>query len=529
MRFIRIFGITIALTIVVLLVGAFILKWLIDREEKSAIALQDSTVGVELTAFVDSTYQPKQLEPGGEPQHPYMANTDSSTMHSGSWESDVHPAFAVYDKHPKILTRRAGGALARQCATFAFTSNGYPVIMCGGLTGFRLQLIHPENLDLLAYFDLPMRPSAFQAMIEKNPDITFTDSSGGAYFYLDNEDRVVVADSKQVLRRIKPVQHGDNNWEFEVTDRWDLGDFVPHDCVHYNNLSPEGECDNITTVMPDYNGLIWWVTRNGRVGSLNPETGKVQHTGLDGEEIQNSFALDETGAYIISDYALYKMHLVAGKPEILWRIPYDRGSGRNVGSINQGSGTSPTLLGTDYITFTDNADDYMHILVARRGALAEGQKRLICSVPVFAKGRSATDNSMIGYKRSIILENNHGYTNSLMQTDYDAVTGGVVRIDIREDETGCDIVWRNELKVPSVVPKLSLGNGIAYFYSFELLENKDRLWSLVGLDFNTGKEVLRIPTGTGEAFNNNWSSIAIAPNGDTYVGTRKGFIQLKSK
>jgi len=176
-------------------------------------------------------------------------------------------------------------------------------------------------------------------------------------------------------------------------------------------------------------------------------------TNLGGEEIQNSFALDVEGAYIVSDHAMYHMTLVEGMPTQQWRVPYDRGSGRKVGSINQGSGTSPSLFGKDYLTFTDNADDHMNIYVARRG--------------------------------DIILENNSGYTNSMIQKDYTVIEGGVVRVDVREDESGCEKIWTSDLKVPSVVPKLSLGNGIAYFYSFDLLENGDRLWSLVGLDFET--------------------------------------------
>ena len=511
-----------------LLVVAVFIKWRMDHEVRSATPLFEGTAEMELTAFVDPDFFLKSLSSTAEPQHPFMTRTDASAMHSGSWESDVHPASAIFSDKPNVHSRRAGGKSARQCATFTFMSNGYPVILCGGFSGFRLQLIDPENLDLLAHFDLPMRPSSFEATIKRNSDIIFTDTSGGAYFYLDNQDRVVVADSKQHIRRIKPVKNKKGQWRFVETNNWDLGQYVPHDCFHYNNWKPRGECDGLTTVMPDYSGLIWWVSRNGRIGSLDPETGKVIATNLGGEEVQNSFALDDVGAYIVSDAAMYHMKLVNGLPTVQWRIPYDRGTGRKVGSINQGSGTSPTLLGTDYVTFTDNADDYMHIHVARRGELADGQQRLICSVPVFKQGRSATDNSMIGYGRSIILENNHGYTNSMMQKDYGAVTGGVVRIDIREDESGCDVVWTSDLKVPSVVPKLSLGNGIAYFYSFDLRENGDRLWALVGLDYETGKEVLRIPTGINEAFNNNWASIAIAPSGDTYIGTRKGFVQIRN-
>jgi len=115
---------------------------------------------------------------------------------------------------------------------------------------------------MLAMFDLPMRPSTFEAMVKRDTDIIFTDTSGGAYMYLDNEDRAVLADAKQRIRRIKaePLDNGD--WQFRETDSWDMTHYVPNDCYHWNNLWPKGECDGITTVMPDYSGLLWWVGRS---------------------------------------------------------------------------------------------------------------------------------------------------------------------------------------------------------------------------------------------------------------------------
>jgi hypothetical protein len=156
-----------------------------------------------------------------------------------------------------------------------------------------------------------------------------------------------------------------------------LSDIVPHDCVSPTNRSPEGECDPITAVMPDFDGLIGWVTRRGRVGT-----------------------------------------------------------------INQGSGTTPTLLGDDYVTIADNADGRMNLIVYRRAQGFVGQ-RPVCSVPIFVEGHSVTDNSMIGFNRSIILENNAGYTHARGQHDWSNAGGGITRIDIREDESGCDTVWDN--------------------------------------------------------------------------------------
>lgn len=518
--------ILLVLLIVVIAALSFV-RWRIDHEVARVTSIPMAVDNADLSITIDPTFTPKVLPPTGEPQHPFMATTDTSVMHAGSWESDTHPAAALFSEDATVTSRRAGGAIPRQCATFTFTSTGHPLILCGGLTSFRLQLLDPETLELLNIYDLPMRPSTFEGMVRRDPSIIMSDTSGGAYLYMDHEDHAVFADSTQHIRRVGAVQKGEK-WKLVEAQSWDMGDYVPHDCYHYNNLKPTGECDGITALMPDYNGLIWWVTRNGRIGSLNMETGHVELIQLDGEEIQNSFALDENGTYIVSDHAMYHHRLIDGVPVEQWRLPYDRGTGRKVGSINQGSGTSPTILGGGkYITFADNADDRIALVVAYTGDVPEGRERQICRVPVFKSGGSATDNSMIGYDRSIILENNHGFTSVQAHEDYTSVTGGVVRVDVREDESGCDIVWESDLRVPSVVPKLSLGAGIAYLYSFDILDSGERLWSLVGLDFETGREVVRIPTGTGKGYNNNWASIGIAPTGEVYIGTRQGIVRVR--
>ena len=499
--------------------------WLIDHEFSQRASLIGSQ---DIVLPLANVKQAGRLNDSRfEPQHPHLASAGTSTMHAGGYNSDTHLAATHFQNPPEIQTRRVGGKLARQCATFTFTSEGYPLILCGGFTSFKLKLINPDNLHELANYDLPMRPSSFQALVKRDLTIIFSDTSGGAYFYLDNKDRVIIADSKQFISRLRLEKTSEGKWSFVVDKKWDMRSHVPHDCLHYNNLFPSGECDALTTVMPDKDGLMWWVTRFGRIGTLNPETDEVYTSQLAGEEIQNSFAVAEDGVFIVSDHAMYGLEAVNGKPEIMWREPYDRGTSRKSGSINQGSGTTPTLLGNHYVTFTDNQDNQINIIVLRREKNTNGQSREVCKVPVFSKGASATDNSMIGYGNSIILENNHGYANAATQTTWDTITGGVVRVDVREDESGCDVVWTSDLKVPSVVPKLSLGSGIAYFYSFDLTQAGTPLWALVGLNFQTGEEVVRIPTGTGTAYNNNWSSIGIDQDGLVYVGTREGFLQIK--
>jgi sugar lactone lactonase YvrE len=514
------------LLLLLVLIGGSYLAWQwFDREQMVAQGFDGASSA---PVVWDASFVPTPVS-GYIEAHPGLAPIGQSTMHADGFQSDTHPPAGPMGTNLEVRSRISGSGTPRECATFVFRSDGKLVSLCGGFSGFRIVLIDPDTLGLLASYDLPMRPSSFEFVVKRSLDVVFSDTSGGAYLFMDNKDRVVFGDSLNRIIRLKSVADG-GKWRFEEDGRWDMSPYFPHDCFNYNNLRPTGECDKLTTVMPDHQGRYWWVTRNGRVGTLDPVTGKVALVAL-GEEIQNAISVDKNATYVLTDHAQYAFVAGAdGKPVRQWREAYDRGTKRKVGSVNQGSGTTPTLIGDRYITYTDNADVRMNLVVLRRGALAAGETRQICKLPLFKPGASTTDNSMIAIGRSIVLENNSGFTTSFTHKDWTAMPGGVVRVDIREDESGCDIVWESPLVVPSVVAKLSLGNGIAYFYSFDWKPGQDAPdWSLAGLDFATGKQVLKVPTGRGSAWDNNWSEIAIAPNGDLYVGSPRGMIQVRKK
>ena len=101
---------------------------------------------------------------------------------------------------------------------------------------------------------------------------------------------------------------------------------------------------------------------------------------------------------------MYRFDAVHGRPAITWRKRYPNIGVVKPGQTERGSGTTPTLMGRRYVTITDNADP-MDVLVYRRGS---GQ--LICRQPVFDKGASDTDQSLIANRRAIVVENNYGYS-----------------------------------------------------------------------------------------------------------------------
>jgi hypothetical protein len=486
--------------------------------------------GLSRAVPVQGTPATAQVFAGDVIAHPFMAAPGRAAMHGDAASSDVHAFASPLGINTKVHTRSGSRLFAGVCATVTFDRDGNLVALCSSGINLRLTLLTPRSLELLASYPLPGRPSTFAALVKRDIEKIMSDTSGGAYFYLDNEDRVVLADSEQRIQRIGHRKNAAGNWEFYQDAVWDLGEQVPHDCLNWNNWFPSGECDPMTAVMPDHRGLVWWVTRKGRIGTLNTDNGIVRTLQLPNEEIQNGFSVAEDGVYIVSDHAMYGLQAKPdGTPAILWREIYDRGSKRKVGSINQGSGTTPTLLGTDVVSITDNADGRINLLVYKRRATLQ-TKRLVCKVPLFESNASATDNSAIGFNRSLIVENNAGYHNALTQDDWSAPKGGITRVDIREDAGGCDVVWQSDERSPSTVAKMSSLTSLAYFYTFEQRMDKQGeeqiQWYFTAIDANSGETKFKVATGVGRNFDNNWAPITLGPDGTAYIGVFGGIVAV---
>ncbi|MFN7952124.1 MAG: hypothetical protein U0610_10395 [bacterium] len=460
--------------------------------------------------------------------HPFMA-FEGGGLHGNAYNSDVHTTGGPLGNDVQVATRRVSPLPGGVCPTITFAKSGLVVAMCASFAGFEIDLFEPHTLNLLATHRLVTRPSTFEAAVKLDLDIIFLDTSGGSYFYLDDQDRVVLADAAQRIQRIAHRQRADGEWELYVTDSWDMKPFAPHDCFDIDNWFPRGECDPITSVMPDYAGRIWWVTRFGRVGVLDPTTGRAAVHRFAGEEIQNSLSADESGMYVITDFALY--HMVAGDdltPRTLWREAYLRSNRYRYGNINLGSGSTPTLLdderGRKYVAITDAGDDRTGLVVYRREADVTGPRQ-ICRVPLFGENGSAVEISPIGWGRSLVVKNDSGYRSAFHGTSEAKIPGGIARIDIRDDDGGCDVVWTAPDRVPAVVTKLST-NGLVYAYTFEQQPDGENAWSFLALDFVTGKPVFKQFVGIGKSFDINWGSPAIARDGTVYLGVFKGIIAL---
>jgi hypothetical protein len=451
-------------------------------------------LGGSVSPFEGSIAVPQPIRGVPEPpRHPFMAPNGRSNIHNDAYMTDTYRVGG-----PLGDGAETSSLFARECASVTFDSQGRIVTICVGLDRPVLALLDPHTLATLAAMPLPIR----NPLSGSNP---FTDFSGGGYFYLDNHDRAVLPTNDRHLLEVA-VTAGPS---FTVTRDYDLSGAVQAD-------------DGIVSVLPDWSGRFWFVSRHGIVGTVDRASGVIHTLGLPGEGISNSFAVDETGGvFIVSDRALYRFDAGPdGGPQVSWREVYPNSGIHKPGQSDAGSGTTPTLMGPDWVAITDNADP-MDVIVYRRGRSVTGS-RLVCSEPVFRPGASATDQSLIGTDRALIAENNYGYSGISATMNGGVTEPGLTRVDVRNGR--CSTIWTSDERAPSVVPKLSLSNGLVYTYTKPPRGDNVDAWYLTTLDFRTGRTVYRRLAGTGFGHNNHYAPVTLGPDGSAYVGVLGGIV-----
>jgi hypothetical protein len=451
------------------------------------------------------------------PQHPYMAPNNYSNMHCDAYQTDAYTcAGPLGESIPQNIKAELYPLRHNPeiCPTVTFDSQGR-IITIGiwvesNEAHRELLLLDPVTLKTLAYYELPSGGGGSSSF------------GSGGYFYLDGDYRVV-------------VPQADCNIGVYAVLQQSSGPYFKLVSTYYTSLPSTA---SIQSAMPDWSGRLWFVTDGGIVGvfekaqTTSPYTIQLQTNG-ENEEIANSFAVDETGGvFIVSDHAMYRFDYDPSAQNPIarsWRCAYDRGSYRKPGQKSQGSGTTPTLLneGTDqYVAITDNADPQMNVVVYRREKDFTGTREVV-KQPVFTPGKSDTENSLIGAAGSFIVENNFGYIAQFGSAPKYNTTPGMVRVAFTEISEGN--VWDNEtLRVPSVVSKVSLPDGLVYTYSMNV---KDEIayWFFTAVDFNSGDVYYNIQTGKGADYDNHYAAVAIHPTlGTAYVPVNGGIVKISN-
>lgn len=439
--------------------------------------------------------KPRPANPPRVPRHPFMAPNGRSNIHNDAYMTDVYR-----DRTGPLGegTETDSALFSRECGSVTFDRRGRLEAICVGLDRPVLALLDPDTFEVLASLELPLR--------EVSGGNPFTEFSGGGYFYLDHRDRAVTPTMSRHILVVAQVE-GPSGPSFEVQRDYDLTGAVP-------------QGDGIISALPDWEGRIWFASLEGVVGWVSPRDGGVRSHDT-GEGIGNSFAVDQTGGvFMVTNAALYRFEAAGEAPKVTWREEYENIGTEKPGQTQPGSGTTPTLMGRRYVAITDNADP-MQVLVYKRAEGVRGE-RLVCRQPVFEQGASSTDQSLIGTRRSMVVENNYGYTGPGATMDGETTTPGLERVVVDRDGRGCKTAWHSDEIAPSVVPKLAAASGLVFTYTKPPREDGTDAWYLTAIDYRTGETVYKRLAGTGFGYNNNFAPVSIGPDDTAYVGVLGG-------
>ena len=468
-------------------------------------------------AFYGTTAEANPLGSVSVPQHPYLAPEGTNGMHGNSYNTGTYDYAGPLGRNP-VVKSRSMNVFGGLVATLMFDSKGRIMCISGNVVGFRLLLLDADTLEILAETRLPQRASTREFFKTLDFSKISEDTSGGAYCHLLEGDRPIIGNSDNIIQiyyidesGVKPV--------WKVEKEYDVSSYLEKGAY-------------LTDAIPDHDGNIWFVTRPGDVGFIDAETEEVRLMRLEGEEIQNTLAVCEDGIYIVSDHAMYRFEKQDSGPVYTWRTLYDRGVETKPGAINQGSGTTPTLLDVPcsdghirkLCAITDNSADRVNLVVYDRET-----GEAIVTQPLFESGHSVSENSVIAFGRSFIIENNYSDSGAGFLERNPTSYPGVTRIDMNADCTGCEVVWESEEASATVVPKLSTETGLVYLYT--RVQNDDIpkstvAWYFTAVDFRTGETVYKIFTGVGRNWNNSYGPITLGPNGSAYVGVFNGLVSI---
>ena len=279
------------------------------------------------------------------------------------------------------------------------------------------------------------------------------------------------------------------------------------------------------------------------------------------EEIQNSFSVGKNGVYIVSNMALYKLYFNEESKSIeldpkwteTWEegdLVYDNDRIIKPGHLNEGSGTTPTLMDDRFVIICDNDTNQVNLCV-----YSQETGKLVSKLPLFSDDRSAVENSVVAYTNSLIVANTYGYTDPFKENN---TPGGIMRFDWNPDRNTFEKTdnWPASglYDCKTATPKLSAPNGMLYVYNRSDEDvNGHHGWQITTIDYRTGLRVFYIKPWfeKGEfddnvgfimrggalgnknydlkVFNNIWGTFTFGPGNSFYIGAYRGFIRISSQ
>lgn len=325
----------------------------------------------------------------------------------------------------------------------------------------------------------------------------------------------------------------------------------------------------------DQNGNIWFATggivgfdvataNDTVVGYITP-TNTVYHITIVNQVAENNMAVTGNTVYMSTGPAgtddhpsavgyLFGFSASSSGVRTVFNETYQAGDSFKAGAFARGSGSSPGLVGNEYIAITDNANSRINLLVYRQvgagyasdqvSTSTETSQNLVCKLALFSPNASANDNALVthfdGEKHSIVVTNSfnqppmlnlaNGLPADINNSTWNNLTGmpgEFAKIDISPNGS-CSVAWTVTEFHQTSIPLLSTGAGLLYTYAqdSDLAREGKYVWYWVAIDHATGREVWRSRAGAGGTYNNNGMLPVLGPDGALWIATVAGTLRV---
>ena len=531
---------------------------------------------------------PQPLKPQETWDHPYMKIGYTAAMHEGPYASDVSNNTGPTLTNPKVQyfhVKQKGGDFSGMCPTFAFINDSTVATLSFGRANTTLLLLDvKDTIRVLDHLPVPGRgSSAFELAGKKGRSKIFSNTAGGAYSYISNKNRIYIPGANNNILRvtIKDRKLDHNVESLNLKPQIEAGNLVDP------SLSEKDKLNQLTAIMPDVNGNIWFTSRQGVIGlvhrtdvtgencpkvysswvgyfglkekiekhfpasietakkmesftireDLSPDMRQEMREALKidedtYEEIQNSFSVGKDGVYIVSNAALYKFYFNEKTKAIeldpKWAETFKKGDlVYDNDLVNK-----PGHLNKGSGTTPTLMDDRFVAICDNAGdrvnlcVYRQDNGELVSKLPLFESQGSAVENSAVAYDNSFIVSNTYGYVDPF---DVNDTPGGIMRFDFNEQKGTFEKVenWpaSGTYDCKTATPKISTKTGMIYVYNrAEEETNGHRDWQITTIDFRTGRRVLRSKLFFNEGeFNDNISDVLKAGSLGTKNYDRKVF------
>lgn len=475
--------------------------------------------------FKDFVLPPKRI-----PEHPRLAPL--SAIHFDHYNSSVtnYKAPALGDRLNSQLIQH--GLILGTCLNFLSDQAGNLYGFCGNLgEGFQDEEEGVINVNFkLALFDNNLQK------LDEFDIVRFSRRriSGGqlpinlGYFVMDEKGRVIVVRNRN---EVVFVKKGPNN-QLQMDQVWRLTSQLAQ-----TNLPSSILEEGLGQVLPDPTTGYWAMG----LGQTDKEDGSVITSAyllrindlgritdsyhFEGEAIENGMAIDHSGVYIVTTSHLYKFAASdSGTIQRKWftRYPQTEGTPKQGTISRRGSGSTPTLFGSedDLIAITDNADHQINLCIYKR---VTGEE--ICSIPLFERGASANENTVLAYEDDVVVQNWFG------APDYDesmiGLQPGLSCFSISKDRKSYSRNWHNDRFASTATARLCTRTGLIYgtIQQPGILEK----YAMAFIDFRTGRKVHEIALGRGRGYRIAMSPAYILPDGRLIQPTRRGLVEISSQ